>query len=87
MKDVEIQKLKDEVAELRIIVADTTRALELLSGSTKDHFATTYQYINDIHDYLFPVVHKVFPGFAEDKEKIDDLMGGRRSPSKGRKAP
>lgn len=87
MRDDEFETLKKEVRELRASIADIRRAFELDSDNTTGHIKSIYQYIADIHDYLMPVVHKVFPGFTEDKKQIDAFMRGRGPPSNGKKAP
>jgi hypothetical protein len=83
MESIEIQKLRTEIAELKNSVAELERALDLDSDSTTHHIKALYQYVADIHDYLMPMVHKVFPGFTQDKKQIDAFMKGRGNPPEG----
>ena len=82
MDNAEIQKLRAEIAELKSSVTDLRRAHDMNADDTTDHIKSIYQFIADIHDYLMPTVRKVFPGFAEDKKRIDTFMLGRSSPNK-----
>jgi hypothetical protein len=82
MNNSDIEKLQAEIAELKDVVADLRRAFERNSDNTTDHVKSIYQYITDIHEYLMPVVHRVFPGVVRDNKQIDAFVKGR-----GRKAP
>jgi hypothetical protein len=70
----EIALLKKEIETLRAEIADVRDALKCESTNTTKHLNTMYRYFSDIHSYLMPVVHKVFPGYANSKKQIDAFM-------------
>lgn len=85
MDDTEIKALREEVAALRARVEDLHGALKAEAESTTEHFQSVYRFIADIHDYLMPVVRKVFPGYSAAKKQIDEFMeryGGSVTPPK-----
>ena len=87
MQDEEFIALRNEVAKLRAEVADIRQAIECESTNSTEHFQSVYRFIADIHDYLMPVVRKVFPGYSAAKKQIDEFMehyGGSVKPPKSR---
>ena len=87
MENEEITELRKEVAKLRAEVADIRQAIECEATNSTEHFQSVYRFIADIHDYLMPVVRKVFPGYGAAKKQIDEFMeryGGSVTPPKSR---
>jgi hypothetical protein len=87
MQNEEIIAIRKEIAALRAEVVDVREALKLESTNNTQHFRSVYRYIADIHDYLMPVVHKVFPGYTAAKKQIDKFMesyGASDAPRKSR---
>lgn len=87
MTDEEIIALRKEIDALRAEVADVRDAIKCEADNTTEHFDAIYRFITDIHEYLMPVVRKVFPGYCAAKKQIDDFMerhGGPVDPPKSR---
>lgn len=86
-----IAALEKEVADLKAQVADLSttqdRDFEEVNKLIKDVYTNAYQYIADIHDYLWPVIHKLFPNFAESQKQIDAFMKGRSAAGQVKKNP
>ena len=80
MKQDDITILKREVETLRAEIVDLRHALFAETDNNTHHFRMVYRYIADIHDYLMPVVHKVFPGYAAAKKQIDTFMESYGTP-------
>jgi hypothetical protein len=82
METKEITMLRQEIAELRARIDDLVKAQNIdrehFISANKDTYQSCYQYIADIHDYLWPLIHKVFPQYAEGQKQIDAFMKGRR---------
>jgi hypothetical protein len=76
-----VEALRERVKLLAAEIADLKRAFKIELDSNLEHAEATYQYIADIHDYLMPVVRKVFPGYAAAEKQIDHFLGGRKKPS------
>lgn len=74
MNDNDIDALKKEIEALRAEIADVRDALKSETTNTTQHVNAIYRYVADIHDYLMPVVHKVFPGYVAAKKQIDAFM-------------
>jgi len=70
----DIAILNQKVAELYERTSDTSKALRSLSTGITEHFGKIYRYIADIHDYLMPILHKVFPNYEAAKKQIDAFM-------------
>jgi hypothetical protein len=92
MSNDEIASLKNEIANLNTTVAELRaridgigRALMDESTNNTQHFKAIYRYIADIHDYLMPVLHKVFPGFEAAKKQIDTFMDEYGGPKNSKK--
>lgn len=70
----EIECLRAQLVDLRAAQDnDRAEAIKFILDVEK----SIHQYIADIHDYLWPVIHKLFPTFAESKKQIDAFMKGR----------
>jgi hypothetical protein len=80
MSDEEIVALRKEIETLRAQIVDVREALFAETDNNTHHFRMVYRYIADIHDYLMPVVHKVFPGYAAAKKQIDTFMESYGTP-------
>lgn len=67
----EIASLKKEIVDLKAVQdSDRANTISSLNGLYTD----TFQYIADIHDYLWPMFHKLFPKFADEKQAIDAFL-------------
>jgi hypothetical protein len=77
----EIDFLKTQIADLK---ATQDKDFEEVNRLIRDVYTNSYQYIADIHDYLWPVIHKLFPKYAESQKQIDAFMK-RRSAAGGDK--
>ena len=78
MENIEINKLREEIELLKSQVADLKSAqdkdFDELSKLIKEVYTNAYQYIADIYDFLWPVVHKLFPEYASNKKQIDAII-------------
>jgi hypothetical protein len=81
----EIATLNKTVAQLRERIDSIGRALMDESTNNTQHFKAIYRYIADIHDYLMPVLHKVFPNFKAAKKQIDAFMEEYGGPKNSKK--
>jgi hypothetical protein len=72
-----LEALGERVEFLAREIADLKRAFKIELDSNLEHAEATYQYIADIHDYLMPVVRKVFPGYAAAQKQIDRFLAGK----------
>ncbi len=86
METKEIAMLRQEVAQLRARIDDLTKALEIIREwsieANRDTYKTCYEAIAELTDYLWPVIHKVFPQYAETKDQLDAILK-RRKPIDG----
>lgn len=73
MNDEIVKALQRQVATLQKQVADLQRDLVRESRDTTAHIDKIYQRIVDIHEYLWPLVRKVFPNYAKDLRTIGRL--------------
>lgn len=73
--------LKRRVEVLESQMADLLQAFKAEVDNTTQHITTIHQFLRDIHDYLMPVVDKVFPGFSATKKQIDKFMAKSTSPN------
>jgi hypothetical protein len=62
-----VECLEREIADLKL-------AFDIELASNLEHAEATYQYIGDIHDYLMPLVRKVFPGYTATQRQIDRVI-------------
>lgn len=71
--------LKKQISTLNATLADLGGAFKAEVDNTSDHFKSVYQYLADIHDQLWPLVRKVFPGSAAAQQQIKQIIrnGGR----------
>ncbi len=60
-------RLQAEVSPLKAQIADLCEGFKFQVDSTRDH-------VIEIHDILWPLVKKVFPGFARTTKQIDAIM-------------
>jgi hypothetical protein len=60
-------RLQAEVSPMKTQIADLYEGFKFQVDSTRDH-------VIEIHDVLWPLVQKVFPGFARTKKQIDAIM-------------
>jgi hypothetical protein len=67
-----VKKQQAEINSLKATIAD-------LGGAFKSHVTKTATNLKNIHDQLWPMVHKVFPGSAKTQQQIAAVMrnGGR----------
>jgi hypothetical protein len=67
-----VKKQQAEMNSLKATIAD-------LGGAFKSHVTNTANNLKNIHDQLWPLVHKVFPGAAKTQQQIAAVMrnGGR----------
>jgi hypothetical protein len=81
MNENEIMGLRKEISELRAQIDDLIKAQnndrEEAIKAIKDVYTTSYQSIAKIHDFLWPVVNKVFPKWAASERQIAEFMKGR----------
>jgi hypothetical protein len=88
MENLEIKMLRQELTALREQFADLRAAQhndrDQAIKAIKELYTEMYQYVADIHDYLWPVVHKIFPEFAESKKQIDAFLSRRTAVKKDR---
>jgi hypothetical protein len=79
MADETVKVLQQQVAALQRQVADLQRNLVRESRNTTAHINKIYERIIDIHEYLWPLVRKVFPNYSKDLRAIVRLTK-RRGP-------
>jgi len=73
-----IVRLENQNAKLRAQFADLDSAFDKIMKSTGEE-------VVEIHGLLWPLVYKVFPGFAADQKRIDVILKNQPSPEgKGR---
>jgi hypothetical protein len=67
-----VKKQQGEINSLKATIAD-------LGGAWKIHVTDTTHNLKIIHDQLWPLVHKVFPGSAKTQQQIAAVIrnGGR----------
>jgi hypothetical protein len=79
--DSEIDPLKERIMDLREAleseVTNTTEHVNALYG----HIKSIYQFLTEIHDLLWPLVHKMFPGFTETWKQWDSILKNRNNSS------
>jgi predicted nucleic acid-binding Zn-ribbon protein len=92
MAETELESLKRDVAALNKTVAELRARIDsvgqaLMNESTNNtqHFKAIYRYIADIHDYLMPILHKVFPNYKAAKKQIDAFMEQYGAPKNSKK--
>lgn len=67
-----VRKQQAEINSLKAIITD-------LGGAFKSHVTDTANNLKNVHDQLWPLVHKVFPGSAKTQQQIATTIrnGGR----------
>jgi hypothetical protein len=79
----ELKKLKEEVKRLNQRLDDMSNSFNSESADTTYHIKEIHKRLGHIGDFLWPLVHKIFPGYAQDATKIAALSEGNGSGSKG----
>jgi iron-sulfur cluster repair protein YtfE (RIC family) len=74
--ECKVSRLQADVSPIKAKIADLREGFKYQVDSTKDH-------IIEINDILWPLVHKVFPGFTRTRKQIEAIMN--QSPSSGTK--
>lgn len=62
---------------------DRTQAIAMIAELRQ----AAFQYIADIHDMMWPVVHKMFPGFAATKKQLNDIIKRGTQGANGKEKP
>ncbi|MBV9203056.1 MAG: hypothetical protein JOY83_25610 [Alphaproteobacteria bacterium] len=77
--EAKVAQLGHAQAKTATTTAKLTKDFQSEVNSTTDHFKSIYQYLADIHDQLWPLVHKVFPGSTKTQNQIANIIrnGGR----------
>jgi hypothetical protein len=75
-----IAALEAEVKALCARVDDLFEALKFESNSTTRHFGKLFDHIRELREYVFPAVHKLFPGMAAAERQLADILE-RRPPN------
>ncbi len=73
MESDDLNKIKGEISSLKTQIASIHAMMKKESDSTTRHIEYIYKYLSDIHDFLWPVVRKVFPNYAKDRKRIDAI--------------
>jgi hypothetical protein len=78
MTDDETKTLRQEIEALKLQFADLKAAQnmdreEAIKAINEVH-AESCRYVADIYNHLWPVLHKIFPKYAEVKKQIDDII-------------
>ena len=63
-----------DVNPLKEMVAELQGALSQINGGLKYHIKATVDEVGHIHDFLWPLVHKIFPGFAPTQKRVDMIV-------------
>ena len=74
-----IVRLENRTARLQAQVSDLMAAAKVQVEAYKYQTDSTADHIIEIHDLLWPLVHRVFPGFARAKKQIDAIVNLPRS--------
>ena len=69
-----LEKQQVRTKSLQAQLADLGSAFKLNVTDNSDHIQAIYQYLADIHDQLWPLVRKVFPGSAKTQNQIAGVM-------------
>lgn len=80
----EINALRQRVDELDDLLDDLRKAFKAEVENNCEHDVSVHESIMEIHDYLMPVVRKVFPGFAAAQRQIRRVIDGRSGRRKKR---
>jgi hypothetical protein len=87
----EIQQLKADIQRLNERLDALFRLIQEESADTTYHIKAIHDRITGaskrnrgLYDLLWPLVHKVFPGFAADAAKIEAIFERGRSDPKTR---
>lgn len=66
-----LRKVTGELDENLGLITDLLSRWNTEKG---DDTTRLYAYLTEIHDLLWPVVHKVFPNYADDQAAIDRII-------------
>jgi SMC interacting uncharacterized protein involved in chromosome segregation len=87
MSQDDIKQLTIEIQSLKAQVTELQKTLDSESRDTTSHIKEIHKLIMDCNDrivdlgvFVGPLVHKNFPGYAEDAEKLDTLNKGSIPP-------
>jgi hypothetical protein len=73
--EAEVARLKlTEISALKAENESIKTAIHGLWEALKSEVANTTEHFGDIRDYLWPLVHKVFPRVADDHLKIARII-------------
>jgi hypothetical protein len=75
-----IVRLENQTAKLRAQVTDLGRAFQTLTKAHGDE-------IDELHDLVWPVLHKVFPGFAADQKQIAAIIKPKKASPEAKRNP
>jgi hypothetical protein len=89
MDKFETKMLRQELEALRLQVADLAaaqnndrteaiKAINAANDAVTEVHTDMCQYIAEIHDVLWPIVHKNFPEFAKTQQQIDAIIKRHR---------
>jgi len=81
----EVTALNKKIADMQAEIDDIGKALMRETTNNTQHYGAIYRYIADIHDYLMPILHKVFPNYQAAKKQIDAFMEHYGVPKDARK--
>jgi hypothetical protein len=84
MNDVEISALKEQIKRLEERLTLESENTTYHIKEIHKHISTICDRIQDIHDYLWPLVGKIFPKFARDARRIAELGGDNPEKNKNR---
>jgi hypothetical protein len=77
--EAENSRLKKDLSAISSRVDEINNAFCREVANTTLHIKDIHGLFKEIHDYLWPLVHKIFPGWAQDKKAIDEIIGGTPS--------
>jgi hypothetical protein len=86
MSGQELDELRCKISTMRAEIAELRRAVKEESTRMTPIIKSGYRYIADIHDYLMPVVHKIFPGYVAARKQVDEFMERYPKPSDPKKS-
>jgi hypothetical protein len=77
----QLDQTRGELGTLKAELADLGGAFKAEVTNVTTEFKHVHRFLGDIHDQLWPLVHKVFPGSLATQQQIADIKrNGGRSP-------